>query len=130
SITPTAQTPTDPSYTYMGPVYQMGSYGDILGFWVEPEFMTPFAALGVLDQTTGNTARLPALRWIDQNVIQGGAGDLYTRAANVWGNSYATQSILYYMLFDPTAATPSDPRPGRALTFTDDALHRVIARTD
>ncbi len=27
SITPTAQTPTDPNYTYMGPLYQMGSYG-------------------------------------------------------------------------------------------------------
>ncbi len=130
SITPTGQTPTDPSYTFMGPVYQMSSYGDILDFWIPPEFVTPFATLGVLDQTTGNGARLPALRWIAQNAIQGGAGDLYNRAANVWGNSYASQSILYYMLFDPTAAAPADPRPGRPLVFSDPAIHRVIGRTD
>jgi hypothetical protein len=130
SIAATPQTPTDPNFNYLGPIYSMSSYGDILHFWIVPEMVTLFASLGVMDQTTGNTTRLPALRWIAENVIQGGAGQLYQRASSVWGNSYASFSILYFMLFDPTAATPADPRPGRPLVFTDPAFGRVVARTD
>ena len=130
SISATAQTPTDPNFSFMGPVYTMASYGDILHFWIVPEMANLFASIGVLDQTTGNTSRLATLRWIVENVIQGGAAHLYDRAANVWGDSYATQSILYFMLFDPSAAAPSDPRPGRPLVFTDRAFGRVLARTD
>jgi hypothetical protein len=130
SMAPIAQTPTDPNYSYLGPVTSMASYGDILRFWIGPEFVAPFGTLGVLDQTTGNTARLPALRWIAENAIEGGAGKLYDRAAHVWGNSYATYSILYFMLFDPSAPAPADPRPGKPLVFTDGGLHRVLARTD
>jgi hypothetical protein len=130
SITASGQAPNDPSFNYLGQVWQMSSYGDLLHFWITPEYITPFGSLGVLDQTTGNGTRLPALRWIAENVVQGGPADLYSRAANVWGNSYATQSILYYMLFDPAAAAPADPRPGRPLVFTDPSLHRLLARTD
>jgi hypothetical protein len=130
SMAPAAQTPTDPSYTYLGPVYQMAAYGDILRFWVVPEFMGGFGALGTLDQTTGNATRLNALRWMASNALEGGAQNLYHRASSPWGNSYATYSIFYYLLFDPSAAAPTDPRPGRPLVFTDNGLHRVLARTD
>jgi hypothetical protein len=129
SLTPAAATPAG-SDAYLGPVYGMASYGDLLSFWITPEHMTTFASLGVLDQVTGRQDRLPALRWIDAEVIQGGAGALYDRAANVWGNSYASQSILYYLLFDPAAPAPVDPRPGRPLVFLDPTLGRALARTD
>ncbi len=46
------------------------------------------------------------------------------------GNSTASQSILYYLLFDPAAPAPADPRPGRPLLFVDPAYGRVLARTD
>ncbi len=91
--------------------------------------MTPFASIGVLDGIAGDAARLPALRWIAKNVLQGGPDALYSRAADVWGDSYATQAILYFMLFDPAAAEPADPRPGRPLVFLDRALGRALART-
>ncbi len=129
SLTPAAATPGG-SDAYLGPVYGMASYGDLLSFWITPEHMTTFASLGVLDQVTGRRDRLPALRWIDADAIQGGEAALHDRAANVWGNSYATQSILYYLLFDPAAPAPVDPRPGRPLVFIDATLGRALARTD
>jgi hypothetical protein len=129
TVAPQAQTPADATYHYLGPVYGMAAYGDLLSDWIGTEYVTPFASMGVLDQITGEATRLPALRWIAENVLQGGADALFSRASAVWGNSYATQSILYFMLFDPAAPEPADPRPGLPLVFVDKALGRVLART-
>jgi hypothetical protein len=128
SITPVPASPTG-DHAYLGPVYGVASYGDLLDAWVTPEYIAPFGSLGALDQTTGRADRLPALRWIAKNAIQGGADALYDRAARVWGNSYATYAILYFMLMDPAAPDPPDPRPALPLVFVDNALHRVLART-
>jgi hypothetical protein len=130
SITASGQQPNNPSFNYLGQIWQMSSYGEVEQFYITPDYITPFASMGIMDQNTGNASRLPALRWIAENVLVGGAAKLYDRASAIWGNSYATQSILYYLLFDPSAPEPADPRPGRPLVFSDPTLHRVLARTD
>ena len=74
--------------------------------------------------------RLAKARWIATNVLEGGGAKLYSRAADIWGNSYATQSILYFLLFDPAAATASDPRPSLPLQITAPAIGTILARSD
>jgi hypothetical protein len=64
------------------------------------------------------------------NILQGGAAKLYDRAANVWGNADSTHTILSFMLFDPAASGPSDPRPSMSNTFVSLPLGRILARTD
>jgi hypothetical protein len=44
-----------------------------------------------------------------------------------WG---VTQDLLYYMLLDPTAPAPSDPRPGFPNVYYDAPQGRIVAHTD
>jgi len=125
SLVPGAQ--VFPSAAYLGPVYQMASYGDLLRLWMTPDFMQAFALLALLDQQNGSTAHLDAARWWVINAVQGGAVNLNTRLTNPWSK---TEPILYFMLLDPNAAAARDPRPALATTFYDAPQGRLLARTD
>ncbi|HEY2775030.1 MAG TPA: hypothetical protein VGK20_13365 [Candidatus Binatia bacterium] len=125
SIVPAAQVP--PSEAYLGPVYQMTNYGDILRLWMTPDFMQPMALLALLEQQTGDLSRQNAEKWWVINVVEGGAGNLMHRIQNPWNR---VEAILYFMLLDPTAASPVDPRPQWPTTFYDAPAGRLLARTD
>jgi hypothetical protein len=88
------------------------------------------ALLGQLDRQSNDQVRLNSERWIAENVMTGGAAELYQRASNVWGNSDATVAILYFLLFDPAAPSPTDPRPALPTRFTAPAIGAVLARSD
>lgn len=127
SLEPQAQTHSQAAY--MGPVYQMASYGDILRLWMTPDFAQPFALLSLLDQQNGDTSRLNAERWFAINAVEGGAANLLTRVANPW--SYGVQdAILTYMLLDPNAPAATDPRPGYPTAFYDAGQGRLVEHTD
>ncbi len=123
SLTPTSATP--PSQPWLGPVYQFASYGDLLRLWVTPDNMVPFELLALLERQLGNTTHLNAARWFAQSAAQG------TLSYNVsqpwtWGTQ---QSIVSYMLLDPSLAPATDPRPNYPLTFLDPDAGRILART-
>lgn len=124
SLTPGTSVPV--SESWLGPIYQFAGFGDMLRLYVSPDFMQPFALLALLEQQQGKTTHLNAARWFSTNAVQG------TLSYNVsqpwtWG---AAQSILYYMLLDPSAGPASDPRPTYPLNFVDPAAGRVIAHSD
>ncbi len=130
-VAPTPYVPSAASgYSYLGQVWPVATYGDTLRTWITPDFMDTIGPIGLYDQITNNQPRLAKDRWIAANVLEGGNAKLYSRAANIWGNSYATQAILYFMLFDPMAATASDPRPMLPLQFTAPAIGTILARSD
>ncbi len=128
SLEPTSH--VDPAEVYHGLIYRLANYGDVYSNWLTPDMFQTFGALGVYDQLTGNATRLNADRWIALNAIEGGAPKVYNRAGNVWGDSNASMSILYFMLFDPNAPTPTDPRPALPTTFFDKPYGRLLSRTD
>lgn len=127
AITPTSAVP--PSETYLGPVYGMAEYGDVLNSFVDYEHIDLIGLLAILDRT-GNPARYSQDLWIATNVLQGGPGDLYNRAANIWGNSDTTKGLMYFLGFDPAAAPPADPRPGISPQFIAPPIGRILARSD
>ena len=127
SLVPAAQ--VYPGYGYMGPVYQMASYGDILRMWITPDFVQPFALLALLDQQNGDTSRLNAERWFAVNAVEGGAANLLTRIQNPW--SYGVQdALLAFTLLDPAAAPATDPRPNYSTAFYDAPQGRLVEHTD
>jgi hypothetical protein len=128
TIGPTSYTPA--SMSYLGAVWPMATYGDTLRTWVTPDFLSMIGPIGLYDRITNNQTRLAKDIWVSTNVLEGGQPNLYARAANIWGNSYASQSIMYFMLFDPQATAPSDPRPSLPLQFTAPAIGTILARTD
>jgi len=124
SITPTATTPSDAAY--LGPLYYLSAYGDVLENYVTPDTMQPFALLGLLEQEQGVSTHLNASRWFTTNVVQ---GDLLYNVSTPW--TWGTvQSLLYFMLLDPKAAKPTDPRSTFALNFYDPGAGRVISHSD
>lgn len=124
SLVPSAQIVS--GYGYLGPVYQMLAYGDILRIWVTPDFMQSFALLALLDQQNGSVAHLNAASWFCVNGTEGGAANLNKRITQPWAFQ---ESILYFMLLDPNAPAATDPRPAMPLDFVDAGLNRIVSRT-
>jgi hypothetical protein len=125
SLTPTPFTPA--SEPWLGPVYQFGSYGDVLRLYVTPDYMRAFSLLTLLEAQNGMSTHSAIARWFVVNVPEGGATGLYTRITQPWS---FTETILYYMLMDPSAAPGTDPRPTYPTLFYDPAAGRILAHSD
>lgn len=125
SISPSGHVSTDPNYEWMGPLYQAANYGDVQRYWVA-DFVGVFGPLGLYDSLTGNSERLQVLRWIVKHTSPGGADAWLNRVGNT---DAFLDAMLYFMLFDPAAPEPSDPRPTQPLTWYAPGLGRILART-
>lgn len=110
----------------LGALYQPAWYGDAQVYRLS-DFVSAFAPLGLLDAATGNATRLNAIRWLQVNTAPGGAERLLDRVRNP---DDFRQTILYFMLLDPTAAAVSDPRLSMTTDFLAPGLNRLFARTD
>ncbi len=127
SLTPTPFISS--SESYLGSVYRIAGYGDMLRLWETPDHVVPFSLLAMLDEETGVSTHINAARWYAVNVMPNGASGLLERISNPWTWG-ATQSLLYYVLLDPTAAAATDPRPTYPLLFYDAPAGRIVAHSD
>lgn len=109
-----------------GEQYQPAFYGDGQSYHL-PDFISAFAPIGLYDTLAGNAARLNTVRWIQAHTAPGGAGQLAERVRNP---DDLREAILYFMLFDPSAAPASDPRVGLDSAFLAQGLNRLFSRTD
>lgn len=124
SLTPTATIP--PTETWLGPVYLGAGYGDTLREYISPDAMRPFALLELLEQEQGLSTHANSTRWFATNCV---SGTLNYNISDPWTWGVA-DSVLYYMLLDPSAQTPTDPRSSFPLNFFDPAAGRVLAHSD
>lgn len=108
------------------PMYQPAWYGSGQQY-LNPDWIELFGILGVYDQLRGETNRLNAIRWLQTETPLGGAAALIDRS-NDAGEFY--KNILYFMLFDPTAPTPVDPRADYPTTWYGSGMRRLLSRTD
>jgi uncharacterized repeat protein (TIGR02543 family) len=127
SLTPAAQ--VDPAATYYGPVYQFAGYGDMLREYVTPDFMRPMALLAILEGENGSAQHLNAARWFVTNAPTGGASTLLSRVSDPWTWG-VSDSMFAFMLFDPSAAAASDPRPTYPTLFYDAPAGRIVSHSD
>lgn len=107
-------------------VYQPAWYGDAQRYLL-PDFIDAFGALALYDQQVGNPRRLNAVRWIQTHTAPGGAANLVERTR---GADYFRSTLLYFMLFDPAAAAPTDPRTTMPTAYVADGMQRLFSRTD
>lgn len=110
----------------IGDVYQPAWYGDLQDYY-GPDFIPLFGPMGIYDQAVGNTKRLEMLRWSEINGSPGGPAGMSNRAHNQ--NFYA-DAILYFLLFDPAAPPPADPRLAIPTAYYGAGLQRLLSRTD
>ena len=110
---------------YLGSVWRPAFYGDGQNYWVEDPIPL-FGPLGLDAAARGDRKTLNAARWIVRNVSPGGAPGMLDRISST-DDLFA--SILYYLLFDPAAPAPTDPRPSLPLTHMTGGTKRLLART-
>jgi hypothetical protein len=115
-----------PGEEWRGPVYQPAWYGDGQTYWV-PDMIELFGPLGRYDDLAGNGERLAAIRWIQTHTPPGGAEALIPK--RVADTETHHDAILYFLLFDPAAPAPADPRPGQPLFHLAPGVGRFLART-
>jgi hypothetical protein len=125
SLAPVARTPKDENFAYMGPLHPVAWYGDGQKYWA-PDHMGLFGAMGLYAQYTSDEKRLAQLRWIEMNFAPGGPAKRDTRAGD---NNAVLDCIFYFLLFDPKANAPPDPRPTYPLSHFSPGLGRILART-
>ncbi|MBK8033708.1 MAG: hypothetical protein IPK17_30260 [Chloroflexi bacterium] len=110
-----------------GVVYLPAWYGSGQNYWL-PDYIELFGSLGAYDVFTGaNPERLDALRWLQSFTPPGGEFGLVERVQDV---DSVHKAILYFLLFDPNAAAPADPRPTYGTSWYAPGMRRLLARTD
>ncbi|MEZ4733359.1 MAG: DNRLRE domain-containing protein [Caldilineaceae bacterium] len=114
-----------PGLEYKGPVYIPTDHGDAQDVWMSDP-MTLFGTMGLYARYTGNSQFESAARWIQTHIAPGGAPKLIYRAGDF---NHVRDVILYFLLFDPNAPTPSDPRSGLALNHYAPGMGRLLSRT-
>ncbi len=114
-----------PGAEYLGQVYEPSFYGDGQDYF-NPDHIGVFGDMGIYDIINNNSQRLNSLRWACKYTSNGGAEKLYSRA-RIFGG-YVTV-IKYFMLFDPNALEPIDPKSSYGTEFFSEGLNRVLSRT-
>ena len=113
-----------------GPYFDYATHGDMetyepyTGVYGDP--ILAFAPLGILAREAGDAALYDAIRWIELNLPPGGEKTVDERA----GNAHAPlQSIGYFLLMDPDAPEPPDPRGEMPLDYYAPGMRFLFART-
>jgi hypothetical protein len=111
--------------SYRGQLWQAASFGDEQNAWM-PDPIGVLGPLALDAMARGDAETVEAVRWIETNVPEGGKEKLLDRIGNT---DQFFSSILYFMIFDPKARTPADPRRKLATRYFASGINRTIART-
>ena len=122
---PSALSPATVSFDYRGALYQPAWYGEGQHF-LAPDLIDVLAPLGILGASLGKPARLDGARFLARELGPGGPDEIGKRARDT---EYFRRGILYFLLYDPDAPPPPDLRATLPLTWLDEGLGRLYART-
>jgi hypothetical protein len=110
---------------YLGQIWQPAWFGSAEKYRA-PDFITSLGPLALAAAARGDRKTVDAIRWIETNVPPGGKARLLARVGDT---DQFLDTILYFLVFDPHAAPPADPRPRLPLTYFARGLNRILVRT-
>jgi hypothetical protein len=117
--------PTKKVSTDYGQVYQPAWFGDAEQLYlIDP--MRVMGPLSLYTRYSGQSAALNAAKWLEYTAPPNNPGSLASRTNN---DDNIIQSIMYFMMFDPGQAAPTDPRGSQPLSHFAPSLGRLQART-
>jgi len=89
--------------------------------------------MGLFSRRLGYQSRYDGARWVVSNAFEGGSNNFLSLATGGFspnGGGQASDAVQYFMLLDPAAPAPVDPRPNLSTLFLAPDLGRVLARSD
>jgi hypothetical protein len=110
---------------WRGQLWQPAFFGSTQVYWAI-DLMKSVGPLALAAGLRGDRATVDAMRWIETNVPPGGRAQLLERVSDT---DQFFDAIFYFLLFDPNASRPADPRPRLPLTHFAPGLNRLLART-
>lgn len=114
-----------PDEAYKGTTHLVADHGDTYKLYYQG-LTTLLGTMGVQAQLSGNASRLNTIRWMETHMPPGGAAKLVERARDM---NYVRDCLLTFLLFDPAAAAPTDPRPALPLAWHAEGPGKILART-
>jgi hypothetical protein len=112
--------------SYRGQIWQPAAFGDQQNYWVlDP--ITLFGPLAMEAAKRGDQQTVDAVRWIAENVPEGGKAEFFDRAGA--GTDQFLGPIFYFLVFDPKLGEPADPRAQLPTRYFAPSLNRTLART-
>lgn len=102
------------SLAYLGSHFQPALTGDLENYaMLNDQFIKVLAPLAIHDwQKNGTTGEIvQAVRYIQRHVAPGGTARLTDRIRGTRSEHRYRDAIYYFLLFDPAAPAPADPRP-------------------
>lgn len=113
-LTPTSRVNSNPNYTYLGAHFQPPLTGDLESYAMindqNIKFLAPLALHDWRENGT-NGAIVQAVRYIQRHLAPGGTSRLQDRIRSTRSEHRFRDAIYYFLLFDPAAPAPADPRP-------------------
>ncbi|MFO0757644.1 MAG: hypothetical protein U0359_14200 [Byssovorax sp.] len=125
-----ARVPGLHSLDYAGLYHRAFSWGDSQDYDPASEasydWAPTFAPVGLIAKDAGDQATYDMARWMVTDFATGGPDHLKKRV----GNTYVPrQNLFYFLLLDPAAQAPIDPRPTMPLSYFADGLKLLFSRT-
>ncbi len=129
-LPPASRITSDPSYSYLGAIFQPPISGDLENYsYVNDQFIKVLAPMALYD-ARANGAAAPvasAVRYIQRNLAEGGPSKLTTRIGSTMPSKHVRDAIYYFLTMDPAAPLAADPRPAlQPATFY--SKHTVAGR--
>jgi hypothetical protein len=125
SSLPTRPTKLTGDLSYLGEIYQPAWFGDAQDYWAGDP-ITLFGPIALDAAARGDSKTVDAVRWVQTNVPAGGRASLYDRVGRT---DQFFAAILYFLVFEPGAPAPADPRPAQPTHYFSPGLGRTVART-
>jgi hypothetical protein len=95
-----------------------------------PDFVRVFGSLAIQAYNKGNMDRYGAIRWMIDNLAEGGVAAQPSKITTAVNSSAPSLAIWYYMASDPNYVANSDPHANLAPDYFDSGLGMVLSRTD
>lgn len=97
---------------WRGPQFELAWFGDGEQYGQSDQFIRILAPLALYDYYREGTAapRTQAVRYIQTHLAPGGADKLADRISSTYSDQRLQDGIAYFLLFDPAAPQPADPR--------------------
>ena len=112
--------------SWLGSVYQPAWFGDGQSYWLH-DAIDLMAPIGLYADSTGNTARLEAARWIETHTPPGGAAALLDRVATA--ERFSPSDSLFPTPRSPPPALPQILAVAWKGNTMLSGLGRILART-